>query len=322
MRQVKRNTDTYINPDDNLFRYYNEIKHITPLKIPEEKETIILAKTGDEKAREKIIKHNLRFVLQCAKEYNSPAIDPKDLISVGNLGLIEALDNFDVTREPYVKFISYAVWWVKKNMIEFLRNYSRPIRTPYNQQSDVYLFHKLKEKVEQKYETENLTLFEIYNEFDNPNFVNMSIQKDVLSTVGGVIEEDKTKKPRKKCRNTKPTIELFCSSLVANSMPSSMSDLLKEDETTTLGETIGCESNQIQEHNLNHKQNTIKRVLGNLNPVQRQILELSFGFNDQQVCYSNDDIATKLNFTPERIRQIKEKTLKRLKDTTALKTCW
>jgi len=115
---------------DNLTRYFNEISKYEILSPEKEAELATMARGGDTKAKEKILKSNLRFVISVAKSYVSEHSPLEDLISEGNKGLVEAIENFDPSNG--FKFISYAVWHIRKNMLLYINNYSRVIRIPTN----------------------------------------------------------------------------------------------------------------------------------------------------------------------------------------------
>jgi RNA polymerase primary sigma factor len=120
----------YTDPSKNLARYFAEVTKEKMLSVQEEAELAKLAKEGDQEAKEKIIKSNLRFVISVAKSYASSKYPVEDIISEGNRGLIEAIDNFDPSQG--FKFISYAVWHIRKNILSFLNTHSRTIRLPQN----------------------------------------------------------------------------------------------------------------------------------------------------------------------------------------------
>ena len=129
MREFKI-TNRITNTTDNVNRYFNEISKYEILSPEKEAELAIKSKEGDEKAKDSILKSNLRFVVSVAKAYQSTNVPLEDLISEGNKGLVEAIETFDSTNG--FKFISYAVWHIRKNIFLYLNNYSRSIRLPSN----------------------------------------------------------------------------------------------------------------------------------------------------------------------------------------------
>ena len=130
-------------PNKNLSRYLSEIQKEKLLSAEEEAELAYRAKKGDQKAKDKIIKANLRFVVSVAKAYNSPSVPLEDLISEGNKGLIEAIEKFK--PENGFKFISYAVWHIRKNMFYYISKHSRQIRIPGNVLQELNKYKKLEE---------------------------------------------------------------------------------------------------------------------------------------------------------------------------------
>ena len=131
------------NTSDNLNRYFNEISKYEILSPEKEAELSHKARQGDEKAKEAVLKSNLRFVVSVAKSYVSAHSPLEDLISEGNRGLVEAIETFDPTNG--FKFISYAVWHIRKNILLYLNNYSRSIRIPTNVNQEMRKYHAIEE---------------------------------------------------------------------------------------------------------------------------------------------------------------------------------
>lgn len=131
------------NTSDNLNRYFSEISKYELLSPEKEAELAFKAKDGDEKAKEAILKSNLRFVVSVAKSYVSGNSPLEDLISEGNKGLVEAVENFDPTTG--FKFISYAVWHIRKNILVYLNNHTRSIRIPSHVNNEMRKYHAIEE---------------------------------------------------------------------------------------------------------------------------------------------------------------------------------
>ena len=129
-------------------RYFDEIKNFDPLTREDEKETMLKAKAGNRRAYDKIINHNLRFVVSVAKTYQNKGLPLEELIGEGNLGLLKAFARFDTSRD--VKFITYAVWWVRQSIVTALHENSKLIRLPINQISQNTKVYKMSEELERK----------------------------------------------------------------------------------------------------------------------------------------------------------------------------
>lgn len=142
----------FTNPTSNLTRYFSDITKYEPLNSKEEAELAVKAKNGDEIAKEKIIKSNLRFVISVAKVYSTNGILLEELIAEGNKGLVEAIEKFDPTTG--FKFISYAVWYIKKNIFLYLTNQHKSIRLPVNVVNDIKKYQKIVDYLTSEYHRE------------------------------------------------------------------------------------------------------------------------------------------------------------------------
>lgn len=284
VKQIKAGSETVISRDINLERYLKDIRKTKTLTYAEERIVILEAQQGNQKQFEKLISANLRFVVSCAKEYQYPGVDIIDLISAGNIGLMEAVKKFDLTKD--IKFISYAVWWIKNAIIEHLKENVKIIRLPYNQLQSIKVYQSAKEKLEQKHE--------------------MNLGTDQVGELSGI------------------DVNYIRQSLSMNERAASLSDPIGSDEDGggILEDQIGdASANFFDEYEKDFKKNIITVALNRLNPTQRQIISLSYGV-EGGVCHSNEDIAEQLSLTAERIRQIKNQALEKLKKVKQLQACF
>jgi RNA polymerase primary sigma factor len=283
MKQIRVNSDTVISRDICLERYLRDIRKNQPLTKEQELELIKKAQKGDKNARDLIIVHNLKFVINCAKEYQTPGVELIDLISAGNLGMIEAIDKFNCEKD--MKFISYAVWWIKNAIIEFLKEITKVVRIPYNQLAEINRFVKEKEKLDQQFESD--------------------LSLDQVEKVIGDLDTDNLK-----------------SALIGYQIPTSLSDPISMGEEEGCVEDILADEKDLFEEKYN--QEHLKRItisaLNKLNDSQKQIITMAFGLQDG-IMRTNDDIADTLDITAERVRQVKADALKRLRNNKIFSTC-
>lgn len=281
MKRIYSKSDTVISRDISIERYLRDIRNFKSLTKPEEKDLLEKAQKGDREAEHKLIQANLKFVVNCAKEYQTPGIEIVDLIMVGNLGLIDAVKKYDYKASD-VKFISYAVWWIKNAIIEYLRTYNRPVRLPYNQQNEVKRFYKEKQKLEQQHEA-NLNIEQVCDLIQDDSLLNLQ------------------------------------QALMVTSSPAFLSDPLGEEELGTLGDMLtNPEEETVTSFDLIHRSKTIQLSLEKLPALQREILILSFGLIDN-IPKTNEDIAKVLGLTAERIRQVRGQALLHLKNNKELR---
>lgn len=285
MKKIKIGSDTVISRDINLERYLKDIRKFKPLTYDEERSIILAAKANNQQALETLIKSNLRFVVSCAKEYQHPGVDILDLISAGNIGLIKALYKFDMGKE--IKFISYAVWWIKNDIIEYLKENVKTIRLPYNQQNEIKQYLNTKEKLERNLE--------------------VTLSAEQVEELTGI------------------KIDYFQQALSCNVKATSLSDPLSgsgEETEGTLEDLVSDpESDFTIDYDKGVKQKNINLALDKLPPIQKQIIIFSFGLSDG-ISRSNEDIAEQLSLTAERIRQIRNQALARLSQETYLQSCF
>lgn len=261
--------------------YLKDIRNSKPLTPAKEKELIRAAQKGDIKAQNTLVEANLKFVINVAANYQTPGIDIMDLVSAGNIGLIESIKTFNTDKE--IKFISYAVWWIKNGCVEFLRENTKAVHLPFNQHEFLNKVAKQKEKLEKEFEgdVDNLYVISTLDEQDNQH-----AGAALLATVGAV----------------------------------SLDSPLGDDGDETVGDLLSNNLNSIdEEFEKQHRKLVVAKALDKLSTIQRQVIELSFGFNGASP-QTNEDIAETLNLTAERIRQIKTKAIEQLQRKTLLRT--
>ena len=275
MRQV-RITKSITNRDSKALEYYlKDINKIDQIGVDEEAELTQLIKNGDENALSRLITANLRFVVSVAKQYQNQGLSLSDLINEGNLGLIKAANRFDETRG--FKFISYAVWWIRQAILHSLAEHSRMIRMPLNRVGDVSKIYKVFSQLEQEYERE-------------PTIYEMSELLDL-----------------------KP---IDISRIIAVSAKHKSIDApLLDGENSSLKEVIEDPASDQFERKLLIDESLsieLKDLLRCLNDRQQLIVQLYFGIG-QKYAWSLEDIGLKISLTRERVRQIKDKAVLKLR---------
>jgi RNA polymerase primary sigma factor len=287
MRAITKQTERSITRGNlNLERYLKQIEKYELVKKDDEKAIIRLAQQGNQQARDQLVLGNIKFVVTCAKQYQAPNIEILDLINAGNIGLINAIDKYDIDKST-VKFYSYAVWWIKQAMISYLKDHARNIKIPYNQLDAISRLTKKRDELEKELETE-LSLIDVLD-LDENNADDKTLIKQALDSYSYTLSLDS------------PVNE-------------------REEDEFILGETLPAENTFETNLEKEHLSLYINKVLEKLPPVQQKVIKLSYGFEDG-ICYTNDDIAIILKVTSERIRQIKNKALTKLKQSKILKKC-
>lgn len=273
MRQIKITPGITNRDSPALDKYLQEIGREELISVDEEVELAQRIKQGDQKARDKLIRSNLRFVVSVAKQYQNQGLPLPDLINVGNLGLIKAAEKFDETRG--FKFISYAVWWIRQSILQALAEQSRIVRLPLNQVGSLNKITKELSKFEQENERRPSSE-ELAERLDIP----VDKIADTLKVSGRHISVDA------------PFVEGEDNSLL---------DVLPNDDSTMADEALDQESLSKE----------IDRALNQLHEREREILKMYFGIGCQEMTL--EEIAAKFDLTRERVRQIKEKAIRRLK---------
>lgn len=271
-----------VREDKSLDKYFYEINNYDILSPEEEVNLFIRYKDGNDlKAREKLLNHNLKFVVSVAKNYqvNSARISLVDLISAGNIGLLKALEKFDHTKG--FKFISYAVWWIKQNILDFMNKTSNQIFLSAN----ILFSNKKVNKLKEKLFTETEINYDVNDLFDM-----------------GLINEDDRR-----------AYKIFSE---INS-PTSMDVQISDDNNMLFSETISDPNIGINDTEFDIQQNKylIKKLLSaaSITERERRILFLSFGINEERT-YDIYQLGDMFDMTAERIRQIKKGALLKIKD--------
>ncbi len=280
MRQLKIIKQVTNRETPALDKYLHEIGKVDLINAEEEVELARRIKNGDEKAMDQLIKANLRFVVSVSKQYQNQGLSLPDLINEGNLGLIKAAQRFDETRG--FKFISYAVWWIRQSILQALAEQARIVRLPLNKIGSINKINKAFAELEQKFEREP-SIQEIAEAVEMaPNDV-----KEALKSAGRHV---------------------------------SMDAPLAQDEETTLYDIILSKDSPSPDKGLltDSLRKEIERVLSTLTYREASILRLYFGLNGKHP-YTLEEIGEEFNLTRERVRQIKEKAIKRLKNATRCK---
>jgi RNA polymerase primary sigma factor len=274
MRQLKIQKTITNRESFALEKYLQEIGKEVMINADEE---VILTKRireGDQVALDKLVKANLRFVVSVAKQYQNQGMSLPDLINEGNIGLIKAAQKFDETRG--FKFISYAVWWIRQSVLQALAEQSRIIRLPLNQVGNINKVNKAFSKLEQEFEREP-TPDEI------SELLEMPVDKvfDTMRVSGKSVSMDA------------PFVQGEENSLV---------DVLENEDSPDTDNLLMTES--LREE--------IDRSLSTLTDKESEIVKMFFGLGIP-CSLTLDEIALKINLTKERVRQIKEKALRRLR---------
>jgi len=258
----------------SLERYLEEIGEYSPLPPEEEIELARRIKQGDKEALEKLVKANLRFVVSVAKEYQNQGLPMEDLINEGNLGLIKAAERFDETRG--FKFISYAVWWIRQSILQALAEQSRIVRLPLNRVGAINKIGKVLDDLGQQYEREP-SLDELAERLDMSPYE----LAETLKTSARHLSLDAP---------------------FQQGDGNSLLDVLKNEHMPAPDDHLMDESLKIE----------IERVLSTLTPREAKIIKLYFGINQERPL-TLEEIGELFNLTRERVRQIKEKALRKLR---------
>lgn len=276
MRQLKITKAITNRENASLDKYLQEIGHEELISAEEEVELARRIKTGDRKALEKLTKANLRFVVSVAKQYQNQGLSLPDLINEGNIGLLKAAEKFDETRG--FKFISYAVWWIRQSILQAIAEQGRVVRLPLNQVGSVNRINKVLSKFEQENERRP-SVDEIADKTDLPH----EKIEDVLKV------------------NTR---QVSVDAPMADGDGTSMIDFMQSDSDSSTDEELLKESLRAE----------IASALSVLNDRERNVIEAFYGIN-QPEC-TMEEIGKKYGLTRERVRQIREKAIRRLKQDT------
>ena len=276
MRQLKITKSITNRESESLEKYLQEISREELLTTDEEVELAQRIRNGDKKALEKLTKANLRFVVSVAKQYQNQGLSLPDLINEGNLGLIKAAEKFDETRG--FKFISYAVLWIRQSILQAIAEQSRIVRLPLNQVGSVNKINRALNKFEQVNERRP-SVDEISEEVDLPK----EKIDEAININGRHVSVDAP---------------------FSEGDESSLLDVLINDDSPMADRTLVLESLKAE----------INTALKSLTERERNIVEAFFGINQPELTL--EEIGVKFGLTRERVRQIKEKAIRRLRNST------
>jgi len=280
MRQLKITKQVTNRETASLDKYLQEIGKVDLITADMEVELAQRIKKGDQVALEKLTKANLRFVVSVAKQYQNQGLTLPDLINEGNLGLIKAAKRFDETRG--FKFISYAVWWIRQSILQALAEQSRIVRLPLNKIGSINKINKTFARLEQENERAP-SAEEIAKELD----MTISDVKESMKNSGRHVSMDA------------PLIE---------GEDSNLYDVLNSGESPNPDKNLLHESLKVE----------ILRALETLTPREADVIKLYFGLSDAHPM-TLEEIGETFDLTRERVRQIKEKAIRRLKHTSRSK---
>ena len=278
MRQLKITKSITNRESQSLDKYLQDIGKEELITAEEEVELAKRIKQGDQIALEKLTKANLRFVVSVAKQYQNQGLTLPDLINEGNLGLIKAAKKFDETRG--FKFISYAVWWIRQSILQALAEQARIVRLPLNQVGSLNKINKAYSKLEQEYERPP-SAEELAQVLEVPE----DKVKESLSVSGRHVSMD--------------------APLSQSEDGGSLMDVMANTDSPKADNSLMAESLQRE----------IERSLNTLTDKEREIIRLFFGIGMNHGL-TLEEIGTKFNLTRERVRQIKEKAIRRLRHTS------
>ncbi len=277
MRQLKITKQVTNRETASLDKYLQEIGKVDLITAEEEVDLAQRIKAGDRVALEKLTKSNLRFVVSVAKQYQNQGLSLPDLINEGNLGLIKAAKRFDETRG--FKFISYAVWWIRQSILQALAEQSRIVRLPLNKIGSINKINKAYAHLEQEHERapSSEELAEVLEMSENDI-------KESLKNSGRHISMDA------------PLVE---------GEDSNLYDVLRSGESPSPDQELMLESLRTE----------IERALSTLTSREADLIRLYFGLNGSHPM-TLEEIGEEFDLTRERVRQIKEKAIRRLKHTS------
>ena len=273
MRQLKITKSITNRESASLDKYLQEIGRKDLITVDEEVELAQRIKQGDQAALDKLVSANLRFVVSVAKQYQNQGLSLPDLIDEGNLGLIKAAQKFDETRG--FKFISYAVWWIRQSILQALAEQSRIVRLPLNQVGSINKISKAQSRFEQEHERRPSAL-ELADQLDVP----VDKISDAMKVSGRHVSVDA------------PFVDGEDNSLL---------DVLPNEDSPMADQSLNQESLSKE----------VNRALEQLSPRERDILKMFFGIGCQEMTL--EEIGAKFDLTRERVRQIKEMAIRRLK---------
>ncbi len=282
MRQLKITKQVTNRETASLDKYLQEIGKVDLITADEEVELARKIRAGDQAALEKLTKANLRFVVSVSKQYQNQGLSLPDLINEGNLGLIKAAQRFDETRG--FKFISYAVWWIRQSILQALAEQSRIVRLPLNKIGAINKINKTFSKLEQEFEREP--------------------SADEIAQILEISEQD----VKDSMKNTGRHVSMDAPLATGDDNAGSMYDVMESDDSPSPENGLLNESLRKE----------IERALHTLTSREADVVRLYFGLNGEHAM-TLEEIGERFDLTRERVRQIKEKAIRRLKHTSRSK---
>ena len=279
MRQLKITKQVTNRETASLDKYLQEIGRVDLITAEEEVELARRIKKGDQVALEKLTKANLRFVVSVSKQYQNQGLSLPDLINEGNLGLIKAAQRFDETRG--FRFISYAVWWIRQSILQALAEQSRIVRLPLNKIGSINKINKAFARLEQ--------------EFERP-----PTAAELAETLDMTLDEVK-----QSMKNAGRHVSMDAPLKDGDESSSNMYDVMRTGDTPSPDMDLMTESLRKE----------IERSLRTLTPREGDVIRLYFGLNGEHPM-TLEEIGERFDLTRERVRQIKEKAIRRLKHTS------
>jgi RNA polymerase primary sigma factor len=279
MRQLKIVKQVTNRETASLDKYLQEIAREDMISADEEVRLALLIRQGDRKALERLTRANLRFVVSVSKQYQNQGLDLPDLINEGNMGLIKAAERFDETRG--FKFISYAVWWIRQSILQALAEQARIVRLPLNKIGVINKINKAYSELEQKYERP-------------PSVEELA---DLL--------ECSAEDVRQSLANNGRHVSMDASLVEGDESSSNMYDLLPND-------SLPGPENELVVESL---RKDIERSLTTLTSREGDVVRMYYGLSGRYPL-TLEEIGVKFDLTRERVRQIKEKAIRRLKHTS------
>ena len=274
MASIVTDTSRFISEESCLALYLREISKNKTLTLEEEADLAVRIRVGERKSLERLVKANLRFVVSVCRNYQNQGLPLSDLINEGNLGLIRAAKRFDEKKN--FKFISYAVWWIRQAILQALAEQSRIIKLPLNRVGTIHKIGKTQSKLEQKYRRPP-NIEEIARELALD-------ESEVRETI--------------KIGNTHMSLDAP----------------LKQGEDSKLIDVLHDESQEHPDDGVMDisLQEEIEKTLDTLSEREKEVVKLYFGIGEE-TAHTLEEIGQRFNLTRERVRQIKEKALRRLK---------
>ncbi len=276
MRQLKISRSITVRDSEALERYLQDISKEHPLSAEEEVELSERIAKGDEKALEKLVRSNLKFVVSVAKQYRSKGMPLSDLINEGNMGLVKAAQRYDPTKG--FKFISYAVWWIRQSILQAIADNGNLVRIPVSQQDSINKIRKIEDRFEQENQRKP-SRDEILEYVDIPD--------DKLDAV----------------IQTSLTRQVSVDEPFADGEGNGLLDIIPNEDAPLADSEMETESMKTE----------ILDAIGQLNAKEQIVIRHFYGIGCDEITY--DEIATMLGVKRERVRQLKDKALQKLRKT-------